>query len=178
MSTSQDIAEVIWNMNEWVDEKDSIKNNPANSANVLKDSPTTFEKNVYSPESIKKISSTITESLKGVDPQGRDIVVGDNVIRSVLNTIIESHIPRSGDIYSKYQIMYNDPNNSASDIIAKTIEVITYTTRNEIEMIKNNNKLSVWDNLFGDFNKHGLRAHPNIKLKERHPDYMLFNMRY
>ena len=74
--------------------------------------------------------------------------------------------------------MYNDPNNSAEDIIGKTIEVITYTMRNQIEMTANNNKLSVWDNLFGDFNKHGLRAHPNIKLRERHPDYMLFNMRY
>ena len=110
-TTKEEIAEVIWKMNEWVDEKDSIKNNPAYNANVLRDSPTTFEANVYSPQSIKNISSIITQSLKGVDPQGRDIVVGDNVIKSVLNTIIESHIPRSGDIYSKYQIMYNDPNN-------------------------------------------------------------------
>jgi hypothetical protein len=171
-------AEVTWKINSWIDEKASIGNNPSYTANVLRDSPTTFERSVYSPETLKKISEIITKSLKGVDPQGRDIVVGDNVIKSVLSSIIDSHIPRSGDIYSKYQIMYNDPNNSANDIIAKTIEVITYTLRNETEMIKNNNKLSVWDNLFGDFNKHGLRAHPNIKLKERHPDYMLFHMRY
>ena len=123
-------AEIVWKIGEWVDERDSINNNPGYVANVLKDSPTTFERDVYSPETIKKISSIVTESLKGVDPQGRDIVVGDNVIKSVLNTIIESHIPRSGDIYSKYQIMYNDANNSANDIIAKAIEVITYTTRN------------------------------------------------
>ena len=171
-------AKIVWNIESWIDEKDSIKNNPAYSANVLRDSPTTFERDVYSPETLKKISGIITETLKGVDPQGKDIVVGEGVIKSVLNSIIESHIPRSGDIYSKYQIMYNDPNNSAEDIIGKTIEVITYTMRNQIEMTANNNKLSVWDNLFGDFNKHGLRAHPNIKLKERHPDYMLFNMRY
>ena len=171
-------AKIIWNIESWIDEKDSIKNNPAYSANVLRDSPTTFERDVYSPETLKKISGIITETLKGVDPQGKDIVVGEGVIKSVLNSIIESHIPRSGDIYSKYQIMYNDPNNSAEDIIGKTIEVITYTMRNQIEMTANNNKLSVWDNLFGDFNKHGLRAHPNIKLRERHPDYMLFNMRY
>ena len=171
-------AKIVWNIESWIDEKDSIKNNPAYSANVLRDSPTTFERDVYSPETLKKISGIITETLKGVDPQGKDIVVGEGVIKSVLNSIIESHIPRSGDIYSKYQIMYNDPNNSAEDIIGKTIEVITYTMRNQIEMTANNNKLSVWDNLFGDFNKHGLRAHPNIKLRERHPDYMLFNMRY
>lgn len=171
-------AKIVWNIESWIDEKDSIKNNPTYSANVLKDVPTTFERDVYSPETLKKISGIITESLKGVDPQGRDIVVGENTIKSVLSSIIESHIPRSGDIYSKYQIMYNDPNNSAEDIIAKTIEVITYTMRNQTEMTENNNKLSVWDNLFGDFNKHGLRAHSNIKLKERHPDYMLFNMRY
>lgn len=171
-------AKIVWNIESWIDEKDSIKNNPAYSANVLRDGPTTFERDVYSPETLKKISGIITETLKGVDPQGKDIVVGEGVIKSVLNSIIESHIPRSGDIYSKYQIMYNDPNNSAEDIIGKTIEVITYTMRNQIEMTANNNKLSVWDNLFGDFNKHGLRAHPNIKLKERHPDYMLFNMRY
>jgi len=171
-------AEIVWKIEEWIDERDSIKSNPGYVANVLKDTPTTFERDVYSPETIKKISNIITKSLKGVDPQGRDIVVGDNVIKSVLSSIIESHIPRSGDIYSKYQIMYNDPNNSANDIIAKAIEVITYTTRNGTEMVTNNGKLSVWDNLFGDFNKHGLRAHAPIKLRERHPDYMLFNMRY
>ncbi len=158
--------------------KKAIDNNPAYTQYVLKDEPTTFEADVYSPETLKKISDIITRSLNGVDPQGRKIVVGDNVICSVLNNIIQSSIPRSGDIYSKYQIMYNDPRNDADEIIKKTIEVITNQIRTETGMIECNQKLNIWDTLLGDFNEKGLQAHPQIKLRNRRPDPFLFHMKY
>ena len=31
---------------------------------------------------------------------------------------------------------------------------------------------------YGDFNKEGLRAYPPIKLRNKHPQYMAFNMNY
>ena len=41
-----------------------------------------------------------------------------------------------------------------------------------------NNTLDIWNTVYGDFNKAGLRAHPKIKLREKHPQYMAFNMNY
>ena len=41
------------------------------------------------------------------------------------------------------------------------------------------NVWNIWTGtLYGDFNKAGLRRHPKIKLRERHPQYMAFNMNY
>ena len=173
------MTSIVWKLNQSRNEKASITNNPRYTQYVLKDTDApSFEREVFSPEMLKKISSIITLSLKGVDPQGRDIVVPMNTIKSVLTSVIETHIPETGDIYSKYQVMFNNSNTSAQDIINKTIEIITYNIRNETEMITNNNKLDVWDNLFGDFNKHGLLAHPPIKLKNKRPDPFLFHMKY
>jgi hypothetical protein len=46
-------------------------------------------------------------------------------------------------------------------------------------MAEANSKLSVWDaTLLGDFNPHGLRQFPPIKLRQRGPDRMLFHMKY
>ena len=51
--------------------------------------------------------------------------------------------------------------------------------KNTIEIEQCNNKLDIWNGtLYGDFNKAGLRRHPKIKLRERHPQYMAFNMNY
>ena len=50
--------------------------------------------------------------------------------------------------------------------------------RNQKEMADCNNSLSIWNSLYGDFNEAGLRAHPKIKLRERRPATMQFNMNY
>ena len=169
------MSEVNW----YTIEKKTIDNNPYYTKFVLKDKPTTIESEVYSPDGIKFISETITKALKGVDPQGRNIVVSDDVIKSVLSSSIENFVPITGDIYSKYQVMYNQPRNDYQDIINQTIEVITSQIRNETEMIKCNNKLNIWDaKLYGEFNPHGLLAHPPIKLRNKRPDPMLFHMKY
>ena len=41
-----------------------------------------------------------------------------------------------------------------------------------------NEKLTIWTTLLGDFNEHGLRQYPPIKLRNKRPDPMLFHMRY
>ena len=45
-------------------------------------------------------------------------------------------------------------------------------------MIEANKKLTIWNTVYGDFNKEGLRGHSQIKIREKHPQYMAFNMNY
>jgi hypothetical protein len=63
-------------------------------------------------------------------------------------------------------------------IISDVIERIVSNLRIENNMIKNNNKLDKWNTILGDNNKHGLRRHTYIKLNEKKPKGMLFNMTF
>ena len=45
-------------------------------------------------------------------------------------------------------------------------------------MEENNKKLSIWTTVYGDFNAHGLRQHPPIKIRKKRPDPFQFHMRY
>ena len=63
-------------------------------------------------------------------------------------------------------------------IISDVIERIVSNLRIENNMIKNNNKLDKWNTILGDHNKHGLRRHTYIKLNEKKPKGMLFNMTF
>ncbi len=168
------MASVNW----YTNQKRTVDNIPSYTQYVLKDEPTSIEALLFSDEKIKDMSKMITDSLKGVDSQGRDIVVGDNVIKSVLDSVIQSYTPLTGDIYSKYQVMYNQPRNDLQDVVFQVVEIITSQIRTETEMIQNNQKLNIWDTLLGDFNDKGLLAHPPIKLKNKRPDPMLFHMKY
>ena len=58
------------------------------------------------------------------------------------------------------------------------IQSITSQIKDQYEMTECNNSLDIWNQVYGDFNKAGLRAHPKIKLREKHPQYMAFNMNY
>ena len=81
------------------------------------------------------------------------------------------------DIYT--QDTFNLPRNSFNRIVDIVIQSIINQLKNTIEMEQCNNKLDIWTGtLYGDFNKAGLRRHPKIKLRERHPHYMAFNMNY
>lgn len=63
-------------------------------------------------------------------------------------------------------------------IISDVIERIVSNFKVEHNMIKNNNKLDKWNTILGDHNKHGLRRHDYIKLNEKKPKGMLFNMTF
>ena len=64
------------------------------------------------------------------------------------------------------------------NIINDTTERIVSDITIENNMIKNNNKLDRWTTILGDNNKHGLRSYSNIKLNEKKPPSMLFNMTF
>ena len=45
-------------------------------------------------------------------------------------------------------------------------------------MINANKQLSKWTTILGDFNKYGLRGHSQIKVNNKRPQSMMFNMNY
>lgn len=61
-----------------------------------------------------------------------------------------------------------------NDVIAKIYS--TVLIENNVE--KNNKKLDKWDTILGDNNRRGLRQYSSIKLREKKPQSMLFNMNY
>ena len=134
---------------------------------------------LFKPETIRQISNKLTYLLRGVDPDGKKIIVTDDVIYNTLSGVFANYRPVVGDIYSRFQIMNNElERNDVQDMINQTIQIIYVYLRNEIAMEENNKKLTIWTTIYGDFNKHGLRQTPPIKVRRRRPDPMLFNMNY
>jgi hypothetical protein len=134
---------------------------------------------LYSPENIRAISDAITQALDGVDPTGKKIVVcPDKIVNVLSNMYRNSTRPNIGDIHSRFIIPQSQPRCDMRSIMNQTINVIVRSIRDEIETIENNKQLSIWSTVYGDFNKEGIRAHPPIKIRRRHPQYMAFHMKY
>lgn len=134
---------------------------------------------IFSKQNIDYLSKTITEALRGVDPEGRDILIPDDKICNVLNSVFRnSSRPNVGDIYTRYIIPPIESRNDILEINNQTIGIIVDYIKNEVGMAENNKKLTIWNSLYGEFNEAGLRAHPTIKIRKRHPQYMAFNMNY
>lgn len=134
---------------------------------------------LLSQENIDNLSRVITDQLMNIDPLHRKIRVSNEQIASVLSSIYSNGTRTNiGDIYSRYIIAPKEPRCDLRTICNQTIQVIVSTIRDEIETIQKNQKLTVWNTLYGDFNKQGLRAHAPIKIRRKHPQYMAFNMKY
>jgi hypothetical protein len=86
--------------------------------------------------------------------------------------------PNVGDIHTRYIIPPIQTRNDIRDINNQTIGIIVSAIRDEMETTENNKRLTIWNTLYGDFNEAGLRQHPIIKIRKRHPHYMAFNMNY
>lgn len=134
---------------------------------------------LFSNENIINMSIKISELLEGVDPDGKTLVVTDNVIASALSNVISSS-PSSnlGDIHTRYIIPQKEVDNYSISIINRAIELIVSKVRTEVEMQECNKNLSVWNSIRGGQNKLGLLPHAKIKLREKHPMRMAFNMNY
>jgi len=138
-------------------------------------------KRLFSQETINIISSKVTELLWGLNLTNRPIKVTDRVISHVLSSVYQNPKSKIGDIYTRYIIQQsgtNDPGSSDQTVIDETINIIVDHIRNEYETIKNNESLTIWNSVYGDFNSQGLRQHPPIKVREKRPQPMMFNMNY
>lgn len=132
----------------------------------------------YSDKTIDIISKKVTELTRGVDPQNRKIIVPKNRICEVMDGIYRNFRPPTGDIYSRYIVPNDQQANMVQSMVDQTIEVITNYIRTELGIEQNNQKLTAWVQVYGDFNPNGLRQVPQIKTRERRPAVMQFHMNY
>lgn len=134
---------------------------------------------LFSEDTINTISKQISEALRGVDPMGRKIIVPNDKIANVLSSVYRFGTRTDiGDIYTHDTIPDSQGRNDVRNFINQTINIVVSAIKDEIEIIENNKKLTVWNTVLGDFNQSGLRQFPPIKLRQRHPQYMAFNMNY
>jgi hypothetical protein len=95
-----------------------------------------------------------------------------------MNSLESDYRPEVGDIYSRYNVPKAAPTNHLQNLIDQTIELITSNVRINLEMDENNQKLTAWTTVLGDFNEQGLRSYPPIKVRNKRPAPMQFNMNY
>jgi hypothetical protein len=128
---------------------------------------------------VELVSKKCTELLAGVHPEGRPIVFPKQSIINVLDSVYQSHTPRVGDIHSRYIQADTTQRNDVAEMINRAIKIITSQVRNEYEVAEQNSKLTIWTTVYGDFNEHGLRSHPQItQINNRGPNRHQISMRY
>lgn len=131
----------------------------------------------FSRKTVGLISRRVSELTKGVHPQNKIIIVPDEQIVNVMDSIYQYYRPPTGDIYTRL-VIPNNERNDLSYLIDQVIEVITNHIVTEYMMVENNQKLSAWVQVYGTFNKHNLTQTPPIKIRGRRPAVMQFNMNY
>ena len=135
-----------------------------------------FYKAYFSHTTLRYISKNVTQNLQGL--KSKPIVVTDDAIGHVMSQIYADRLPKIGSIFSRYTIHDDKVVSMFQEMIQRSIELITSTVRDEIEVARNNEKLSVWSTVLGDFNKEGLRGHDQIRVNNKHPKTMQINMNY
>lgn len=134
---------------------------------------------LFSRDNINAISCKITELLQGVNKDNRKIIVPDKTICSVMSAVYNTFRPETSDIYSRYNIPNRGSTSYTQRMIDEVINIIVSDVKVNLGMDECNSKLDIWEGLvLGDFNKNGLRAHSQIKLRERKPPGMLFFSNY
>jgi len=118
---------------------------------------------LYSDRTLNLIRDKSKKILTGVHPKGSDIYVTNEVIKGVLAQLYKND-------FANIYIM-----------IDHAIHIITSSIMDEFQTVHKNNKLSPWVQRYGSNqveNEWGLVSHSKIKLRERRPTPMIFNMRY
>lgn len=136
-------------------------------------------KEYFSQTTINFISNKITELTMGVDHKNRKIKVPDKNICAIMSSVQDSFRPPTGDIYSRYIVPSGmSPESYVQQMINQVIQIITNQITTSLGMEEYNKTLTVWTTLLGDFNEKGLRSHAPIKIREKRPNPMEFNMNY
>lgn len=133
---------------------------------------------LFSDATVEKIQKRVMEIIKESKVVDRPVIVSEETIYNVMSEVSEMAPANVGDMYLQYNIPQQHPRCDPQTIIKRTINIIASYIINEYGIINANKKLSVWTTVLGGFNKHGLRSHPPIKLKERRTQPMMFNMNY
>ena len=129
-------------------------------------------KKFFSKNTVDPISKMITEMLNGVDEYGREIIVPDNRILEVMNSVYSSYNPRNGFDSAM------TPNEYFDSLVGQTISRIVYDVKNTLQYEQCTNKYTIWTSVYGDFNKEKLRQHAPIKILKNRPNSFHFNIKY
>ena len=138
---------------------------------------------LFSNTTFNHIRNKVNDKIKELN-----IEVKNNFIQKMMIHEINNFRSRYGDNKNKNSPVdiYNIYTNKMSlfkardifSIINDVIEKISSNLYIEHNMMNNNNKLDRWNTILGVNNEHGLRRHANIKLNEKKPKGMLFNMTF
>lgn len=133
----------------------------------------------FSENTLNYIKGELAKLLKNIAP--RPIVVAENVIRNVMETVHTNNRPMAiGDIFSRYHMTGLDCQRKfdVNKMVHEVIEIIYDYIKTEYQIGECNKKMSIWNSVYGTHNEHGLLAHPPIKIRNNHGAKMQFNMRY
>ena len=140
---------------------------------------TTTEQFLFSDPVINLIQNKCKELLRGIDPYGRDIIIQKPTICDMLDTIWANYQRQNiGDIYTIFNIPPDNKTLSSDEIIDQAIEAIVANVSADLGMRVYNSTLTKWTIVYGYLNEHGLRGHDIIKVQEKRPAPMQFNMNY
>ena len=130
--------------------------------NLRKTIPQHYDQDCYyvffSKANILFISLEISKRLKGVHPDGKNIIVSYENILSVMDSV------------------YNSTFKDIAKMTMMTIQIIVDYITTEFETTKQNNSLNIWVTQYTE--DWGIRQVPKIKLREKRPTPMVFNMNY
>lgn len=133
---------------------------------------------LYSTKTIDLISKKVTQLTLGVHPENRPILVPKQTICNIMDSVYTNYRPPVGDIHSRYIVPNEQQESVVQSIIDQTIEIIVSQIRDTYGIEEWNNSLTAWVQLYGDFNLHNLTQTPPIKVLQKRPDPMQFNMNY
>ena len=134
---------------------------------------------LFTKTTVHVIQQKVADYLTGVDANGRRIIPTERVVTTALFGIFREHAPRTGDIYGRFLVVDESKRDDYAYIVDKTISLLVQGIRDDLGMAEQTQKLTIWTTVLGDFNEHGLRQHPPLKINNgKRPDPMLFHMRY
>jgi hypothetical protein len=113
----------------------------------------------YTTENIRYISNKVTELLRGVHPDKKNIIVSDKQILSVMQSIFENN-PRVSNLVKLNMV----------------IAYIANYIKNEYEVIEQNDDLNI--EVIKYTGEYGIRKVSSIKLNHKRPTPFIFNMNY
>jgi len=126
----------------------------------------------FSKETVDYISERITKLTKGVDERGRDIILPDDKIIHLMNSVYLSYNPKQG-----FDQTWT-PQEYFNNLVGQTITQSVFDIKNVLAYEQAFAKYTVWDTVLGENNPRGLRSYAPIKLREKRPNSMEFNMNY
>jgi hypothetical protein len=112
----------------------------------------------FSKDNINYMSSQITLRLKGVHPEGKNIIVSNEKIISVMDSI--------------YKSTFKDVDKMTMMTISYIVDYIS----SEFQTEQQNNKLNIWVTNFP--NEYQMQQIPQIKLREKRPTNTTWSYNY